>query len=121
MPFGTRVNFETAVIKDIYERLCWVYTTLRNTLVFDHKGEANHRFDISELSKGKIPYAEQCSKKPDYEQDSLIQDLRMKDILWTRMDCFKLGRDPSNGDLSVCGWRRETIFCGRHTILRSSV
>ena len=46
MPFGTRVNFETAVIKDIYERLCWVYTTLRNTLVFDHKGKPHYLFDI---------------------------------------------------------------------------
>ncbi len=32
------VNNATVAMEDIYERLCWGYTTLRNTLVFDHKG-----------------------------------------------------------------------------------
>ncbi len=63
---------------DTYERLCWVYTTMSNTLVYDHKGDSHHLSDISDLLIGKIPYPEQFSEKPDYEQDSLLQDLRMK-------------------------------------------
>ncbi len=55
--------------------------------------------DISDLSTGKIPYLEQFSKKPDYEQESLIRDLRIKDILCTRTDWINIGRDPSNLEL----------------------
>ncbi len=83
MLFGIRINMATAAMGVIcYERLCWVYTTLKNTLVFDYKGEAHNLFYRSELSTGKIPYPEQFSKKPDYDQDSLIQELWMKDPLY---------------------------------------
>jgi hypothetical protein len=81
MLFGIRINIATAAMEDIYERLCWVYTSLRNTLVFDHRGVAHNLMDISDLSRGKIPNPQQFSKKPDYELEFLIQDLQMKDIL----------------------------------------
>jgi hypothetical protein len=55
---------------------------------------------ITDLSRGKIPYSEHFSKRPDYEQESLIQDLLLKDILGTRIDWINLGRDPSN--LETC-------------------
>ncbi len=84
----------------ICKRLCWVYTTFRNTLINDHKGEAHHLSYISDLSIGKIPYPEQFSKKPDYEQDSLIQDIQTKDILCIRTDWIYQGRDQSN--LEIC-------------------
>ena len=88
-------------MEDIYERLCWVYTTLSNTLVFDHRGVSHSLMFIIDLSKGKIPYTEHFSKKPDYEQESLIPDLRLKDILCTRTDWINLGRDQSNLEI---GW-----------------
>ncbi len=113
MSFGIRINIATAAVEDIYERLCWVYTTLKNTLLFDHKGEAHNLFYRSELSKGKIPYPEQFSKKPNYEQDSLIRDLQRKDILCTRTDWINLGRDQSNQE--ICRY-----FHGRHAAPRSS-
>ncbi len=100
MPFGIRINIATAAMEDIYERLCWVYTTLHYTMIYDHKGEAQYLVYISELLKGKIPYPEQFSKKPDYEQGSLILDLRMKDILCTRTDWINHERDPSG--LEIC-------------------
>jgi hypothetical protein len=78
-------------MEDIYNRLFSVSTTFRNTLVYDHKVEAHYLSYISDLSLGKIPYPEQFSKKPDYEQDSLIRYLRMKDILPTRTDWIKQG------------------------------
>ena len=87
-------------MEDIYERLCWVYTTLRNTLLFDHRGVPRNLMFITDLSRGKIPYPEQFSKKPDYEQETLIRDLGFKDILCTRTDWINLGRDPSN--LEIC-------------------
>ena len=84
MSFGIRINIATAAMDDNYERLCWVYTTLRSTLVFDHVGVPHSLMFITDLSRGKIPYPEHFSKKPDYEQESLIQDLLLKDILCTR-------------------------------------
>jgi hypothetical protein len=51
---------------------------------------------IIDLSKGKIPYPEHFSKKLDYEQESFIRDLRLKDVLCMRTDWINLGRDLSN-------------------------
>ncbi len=53
---------------------------------------------MTELSKGKIPYLGQFAKKPDFEQKSLLQDLRMKDVLCTRSNWINQGRDPSTMD-----------------------
>ncbi len=100
MSFGIRINIATAAMEDIFERLCWVYTTMRNTVIYHHKGDSHHLSDISDLSIGKIPFPEQFSQKPDYEQNS--RDLEMKDILCTRT--------VQPGDLSVCTWRREIYF-----------
>jgi hypothetical protein len=99
MSFGIRINIATAAMKDIYESLCWVYTTLRNTLVFDHRGVSHDLMFIIDLSRGKIPYPEHFSKKSDYEQESLVRDLLLKDIVCTRTDLIDLGRDPSNVDI----------------------
>ncbi len=75
-------------------RDCAGYTTLRNTVVFDHRGVTYNLMCITDLSRGKIPYPEQFSKKPDYEKEALIRDLLLKDVLCTRMDWINLGRDP---------------------------
>jgi hypothetical protein len=93
--FGIRISIATAAMEDIYERLCWVYTTLSNTLVFDHRGVSHSLMFIIDFSKEKIPYLEHFSKKPDNEQESLIQDLQLKDVLCTRTDWINLGRDLS--------------------------
>ncbi len=96
MSFCIRINIATAAMEDIYERLCWVFTTLSSTLVFDRRGVSHSLVFIIDLSKGKIPYPEHFSKKPDYEQKSLIRDLQLKDVLCTRTDWINLGRDLSN-------------------------
>ncbi len=92
MLFG---NIATAAMEDIFERLCWVNTTLSNSLVFDHRGVSHSLMFMIDLSKGKIQYPEHFSKKPDYEQESLIRDFWLKDVLCTRTDWIKLGRDVS--------------------------
>jgi hypothetical protein len=105
MSFGKRINIAIVAMEDIYERLCLVYTTLRNTLVFDHRGVPYNLMYITDLSRGKIPYPEQFSKKPDYEQEALIQDLLLNDILCTRTNWIKLGSDQSN--LEQCLYEDE--------------
>jgi hypothetical protein len=94
MSFGVPVNIATAAMEEIYERLCWLYTTVQNTLVYDYRGNNYNLSDLTELSEGKIPYPQQFANKPDYEQKSL-QALRMKDVLCTRSDLINHGRDPS--------------------------
>jgi hypothetical protein len=39
MSFGIPVNSATAAMEIIYERLCWIYTTVQNTFVYD-QGES---------------------------------------------------------------------------------
>jgi hypothetical protein len=80
MSFGIPINIVTAAMEDFYERLCWLYTTVKNTLVRDHLGNTYYLSKYTELSKGKIPYSEQFANKPDYEQKSLLRDLRIKDV-----------------------------------------
>ena len=70
-------------MEGIYERLCWIYITVKNTLVYDHVGNTYHLSELTELSEGRIPYLEQFANKLDYEQKQLLQDLQMKDVLRT--------------------------------------
>ena len=81
MSFGISINIATAAMEGIYERLCWIYITVKNTLVYDHVGNTYHLSELTELSEGRIPYPEQFTDKLDYEQKSLLQNLRMKDVL----------------------------------------
>ena len=81
-------------MEGMYERLCWIYITVKNTLVYDHIGNTYHLSELTESSEGRIPYPEQLANKLDYEQKSL-QDLRMKNVLRTnwikqKNSCSKL-------------------------------
>ncbi len=71
MSFCIPVNIATAAMEDIYERLCWLYTTVQNTLLYDHRGNTHYLSDLTELSEGKVPYPGQFANKPNYEQKSL--------------------------------------------------
>jgi hypothetical protein len=68
--FGIPINVATAAMEEIYKRLCWICITV-NTLVYDHVSNTYHLSDLKELSEGRIPYPEQFTCKPDYEQKSL--------------------------------------------------
>ena len=74
MSFGIPINIATATMKEVYQRLCWIFITV-NTLVYDPVGNTYHLSDLTELSEGRIPYPEQFANKLDYEQKSLLQDL----------------------------------------------
>ncbi len=45
--------------EEIYERLCWIYITVKNTFVYDRVGNTCHLSDLTKLSEGRIPYQEQ--------------------------------------------------------------
>jgi hypothetical protein len=49
MSFGIPVNIVTAVMEEIYERLCWLYSTVQNTFVNDHSGKHYCLSDLTEL------------------------------------------------------------------------
>ena len=85
MSFGISINIATAAMEGIYERLCWIYITVitLNTLVYDKVGSTYHLSELTELLEGRFPYPEQFANKLDYEQKSLLQDLRMKDVVRT--------------------------------------
>jgi hypothetical protein len=38
MSFGIPMNVATAAMEEIFERLCWIYITVKNTLVYHHVG-----------------------------------------------------------------------------------
>ncbi len=70
-------------MEGIYERLCCMYITVKNTLVYDHVGDTYHLSELTELSEVRIQYPEQFVNKLVYEQKPLLQDLKMKDVLRT--------------------------------------
>ena len=94
MVFGNPINIATATMEDIYERLCWLYATVRSTIVCDGTGKYHSLSDLTELSRAKIPYSEQFVNRFDYEQNSILRDLQTKDILCTKSDWMSRGRDP---------------------------
>ena len=71
MSFCISINIATAAMEEIYERLCWIYITVKNTLVYDHVANTYHLSERTELSEGRIPYPEQFANKLDYGQNPL--------------------------------------------------
>ena len=92
MVFSNPINIATATMEHIYERLCWIYSALRSTVVYDAIVNSYPLSDITQLTRGKIPYPARFSEMMDYKQNALIQDLQMKDILCTRKDWISRGR-----------------------------
>ena len=75
MVFSNPINIATAAMEDIYDRLCWLYTTMWFTTVCDGSGNHHSLSDRTELSKGRIPYLEHFVNKMDYEQNTFLRDL----------------------------------------------
>ncbi len=71
----------TAAMQDIYERLCWLYATVRSTLGCDTIGNSYPLSELTKLSEAHIPYPERFFNKPDFEQKSTPKDLQMNDVL----------------------------------------
>ncbi len=67
MSLGISINFATAAIEGIYKRLCCMYISVKNTLVYDHVGNTYHLSELTKLSEGRIPYPEQFAYEFDYE------------------------------------------------------
>ena len=86
MVFSNPINIATATMEQIYERLCWIYSTLRSTVVYDAIGNSYPLSDITQFTRGKITYPARFNAMMDYKQNALIQDLQMKDVPCTRED-----------------------------------
>jgi hypothetical protein len=100
MSLGIPNNFATAAMEEIYKRLCWICINVK-TLVYDHVGNTYQLSDLTELSEGRIPNPAQLYKKPVFEQKSLLQDLRMIDILYTRTNWIKQGEESLQQIVSI--------------------
>ncbi len=103
--FSISINIATAAMEGIYERLCWIYITLKNTRVYDHVGNTYHLSELTELSEVRIPYPEQFANKLDYEQKSLLHDFQMKDVL--RTNWIKQGEESLHQIVSI--FREECL------------
>ena len=92
MVFSNPINIATATMEQIYKRLCWIYSALRPTVVYDAIGNLYPLSDSTQLTRGKILYPARFNEMMDYKQNALIQDLQMKDVLCTREDWMSRGR-----------------------------
>jgi hypothetical protein len=104
--FGISINIATGAMEELYERLCWIYITVKNTLVDDHVGNTYHLSELTKISEGRIPYPEQFAYKLHYGQKSLLQDLRMKDVLRTKW--IKQGKESLQQVVSI--FREESLL-----------
>ena len=86
MVFSSPINIATATVEQIIERLCWIYSALRSTVVYDAIGNSCPLSDITQLTRGKIPYPQRFNEMMENKQNALIQDLQMKDVPCTRED-----------------------------------
>ena len=96
MVFSNPINIAAATMEDIYGRLCWLFATVRSTLVCDGIGNTYPLSDLTELSRAQIQYPEQFVKKFDCEQNSFLWGLQTKNILCTKSDWISRGRVPLN-------------------------
>ena len=58
MVFCNPINIATATMEEIYESLCWIYSVLRSTFVYDAIGKWSQRSKLTQLTRGKIPFPE---------------------------------------------------------------
>ena len=77
MSFSNPINVAKASMEQIYERLCWIYSTFRSTFVYDAIGKSYPLSDFTQLSRAKIPYPELFNEMMDCKQIAVIQDLQM--------------------------------------------
>ncbi len=49
MSFSIPINIASAVMKEIYELLFWIYITVKNSPQYDHVGNIYHLSDPTEL------------------------------------------------------------------------
>jgi hypothetical protein len=68
MSFSNPINVATASMEQIYERLCWIYSTFRSTFVYDAIGKSYSLSDITpgQLTRAKIPYPERFDEMIDF-------------------------------------------------------
>jgi hypothetical protein len=72
MAFSNPINIATASVEQTFERLCWLYSTFRSTFVFDAIGKSYPLLDITQLTRGKIPYSERFNEMIDYQQNAAM-------------------------------------------------
>jgi hypothetical protein len=95
MVIGVPIKIATAAMEDIYERLCWLHTTVNSTIVYDAIGNSYPLSDLTKLSEAQILYPAQFVNKFDCEQNSVLWNLQMKDVLCASTNGIDQGRDPS--------------------------
>jgi hypothetical protein len=93
--FCISINIVTAAMKNIYERLCWLYVITRSTLVCDAIGNSYPLSVLTELSENQIPYLENFVNQSDYGQKSILKDLQMKVVPCARTTGVIQGRYPA--------------------------
>ena len=90
MVFYNPINIATATMEEIYERLCWVYSAFRSTVIFDAIGNPHQLSVLTQLTRGKIPYPDRFCEMYDYIQSGIVQKLQVKDVLCTKTDWLKI-------------------------------
>ena len=66
MIFSSSINIATATMEPIYERMCWIYSALRSTFVYDAIGNSYPLSEITQLTRAKISYPERFDETIDY-------------------------------------------------------
>jgi hypothetical protein len=54
MSISIPINIVTAAMEDINERLCWLYTSVKNAIIYCHVGNTYHLSDLTELSEERF-------------------------------------------------------------------
>ena len=69
-------HFVWRKMEEIYERLNWFYGIVRNAIVLDAHGYSYRLFhwQLTQLSRGEIPYPKHFQQISKYEQDAILQN-----------------------------------------------
>ena len=86
------------------------YIKVNTPLVCDAIGNSHPLSDRTKLSEAPIPYPEHFVNKDDYEQNSILPDLWMKDVICTTSDWISRGRGPRTITDHLDGDGHETFI-----------
>ncbi len=74
------INLSIASPEEIFQRQAYVNTTAKYIVVYDALGNCHQLPILTQLSLGNIPFSLQFPRMQDYEQNILLQSMKVRDV-----------------------------------------
>ena len=90
------VNLSIAKLEELFQRLAYINAVAKYAGIYDTIGNAHQLLILIQLSRGKIPFSPPYLRMQDYEQNAILQSMKVQDLCCTYKDWIQRGRTPDS-------------------------